>query len=86
MAKRTLKASPDDHLAIRIDSDIKKAFMDKARSEGKTASSVIMQWITAYLSAEGQEVSDISQVRTEVEQMKREMEEMRSTLMGKLVA
>ena len=83
-------------LVVRIDDETKKAFMEKVKSEGKTASVLIMNFIESYLnddyvellSDDNIEVGDtaITRLEAEISKLKTEFRAMKVEMAGKSAA
>ncbi|MEH2407906.1 hypothetical protein [Nostoc sp.] len=85
MVKRqTTKLS--NQIIVRMDDETKEAFMDKAKTEGKTASELIMGWIRSYLAEESQGTTDLAKMQVDLETLKQEVAVLQNEYLGKLAA
>jgi Ca2+-dependent lipid-binding protein len=86
MPQKTPNRKLDDQIIVRMEKKTKEAFMQKAKSEGKAASVVIMTFIEAYLTEKLPSASDVSKLESEVEFLKTEFHALRSEMVGKSAA
>ncbi|MEH1927437.1 hypothetical protein [Nostoc sp.] len=85
MVKRqTTKLS--NQIIVRMDDETKEAFMDKAKTEGKTASELIMGWIHSYLAEESQGTTDLAKMQVDLETLKQQVAVLQNEYLGKLAA
>ncbi len=76
----------DDQIIVRMTSETKDKFMARVKSEGKTASEVIMAWVQDYLSQQPQESPNLNQMKMEIEFLKQQVTSIQDELVGKSVA
>ncbi|ABA21813.1 hypothetical protein Ava_2193 [Trichormus variabilis ATCC 29413] len=85
MVKRqTTKLS--NQIIVRMDDETKEAFMNKAKTEGKTASELIMGWIRSYLAEESTGTPDLAKMQTDLETLKQQVAVLQNEYLGKLAA
>ncbi|MGF1987939.1 MAG: hypothetical protein RMY62_008750 [Nostoc sp. ZfuVER08] len=85
MVKRqTTKLS--NQIIVRMDDETKEAFMDKVKTEGKTASELIMSWIRSYLAEESQGTPDLAKMQADLETLKQQVAVLQNEYLGKLAA
>ena len=82
--QRTTKL--DDQIIVRMTSETKEKFMARVKSEGKTASEVIMTWVCDYLAQQPQESANLDRMKMEIEILKQQVSSIQDELMGKLAA
>ncbi|MEH2404849.1 hypothetical protein [Nostoc sp.] len=75
-----------NQIIVRMDDETKEAFMDKAKTEGKTASELIMGWIRSYLAEESQETTDLAKMQVDLETLKQQVAVLQNEYLGKLAA
>lgn len=68
--------SADNRLMVRIDTKKKKAFMDKAKQEGKNASEKLLELIDNYLG--------VSIQPDEIEELRQELKDVKEQLGGEI--
>lgn len=78
----TDKKAPDktNHITIRIDTETKEAFMNKANAEGRTASTLISEFIKSYLRDESQSRTTIAKIQYEIDALKQAVVEIQVEL------
>lgn len=85
------KKAPEknNHIVVRVDDETKEAFMNKVKSEGKNASTLIMGFIQSYLqenSDDSYSSPDMTKIQSELEALKLTVYEIQSELLGKSAA
>ncbi|MEH1836836.1 hypothetical protein PQG02_05525 [Nostoc sp. UHCC 0926] len=75
-----------NQIIVRMDDETKEAFMDKAKTEGKTASELIMGWIRSYLAEESQGTPDLAKMQVDLETLKQQVAVLQNEYLGKLAA
>lgn len=85
------KKAPEktNHIVIRVDDETKEAFMNKVKSEGKNASTLIMGFIQSYLQdGQNEDYSspNMTKIQLELDALKLSVAEIQSELLGKSVA
>ncbi|MEH2448975.1 MAG: hypothetical protein V7K18_25275 [Nostoc sp.] len=75
-----------NQIIVRMDDKTKEAFMDKAKTEGKTASELIMGWIRSYLAEESQGTPDLAKMQVDLETLKQQVAVLQNEYLGKLAA
>jgi predicted DNA-binding protein len=69
-----------NHLTIRIDNETKEAFMNKAKAEGRNASTLISEFIKSYLRDEAQSSTTIAKIQYEIDALKLTVAEIQAEL------
>lgn len=70
----------DDQLNLRVDAEIKKAFIAKAKENGTTATHLIVDFMKEYLGLAPSQSSD------EIAEMKQRLAKLEQLVMGELAA
>ncbi|WP_138500987.1 ribbon-helix-helix protein, CopG family [Nostoc sp. PA-18-2419] len=72
------KETIEHRINVRVDAEIKEAFLRKAESEGKTVTNVILELVNQYLGRDAQ--------TNELADIKQRLEAVERSLMGELLA